>query len=76
MMGMNEIGRLLMVAGGGMFVVGLMMVVGGRFGWFGHLPGDIMIKGENGIFFAPIGTMIVISVLLTIVLNVIGRLFR
>lgn len=73
---MNEIGRLLMIAGAGMFLVGLLIVVGGRFAWFGQLPGDIIVKHENLTFFAPIGSMIVISILLTIVLNVIGRLFR
>jgi len=73
---MNEIGRLLMIAGAGMFLVGLLIVVGGRFAWFGNLPSDIVLKRDNFTFFAPIGTMILLSVLLTIILNVVGRLFR
>jgi hypothetical protein len=73
---MNEIGRLLMIAGAGLFLVGLLIVVGGRFAWFGQLPGDIVVKRDNFTLFAPIGSMIVISILLTIVLNVAGRLFR
>lgn len=73
---MNEIGRMLMIAGVGLFFIGLLIVAGGRFGWFGQLPGDIVIKRDNFTFFAPIGSMILLSIMLTIVLNVIGRLFR
>lgn len=73
---MNEIGRLLMITGAGIFLVGLLIVVGGRFAWFGQLPGDIIVKRDSVTLFAPIGSMIVISILLTIVLNVVGRLFR
>jgi len=42
------------------------------FKWFGKLPGDIRIEGENSKFYFPITTMILISVLL----NVILRIFR
>lgn len=73
---MTEIGRVLMIAGAGLFLVGLVIVVGGRFAWFGNLPGDIVIKRENFTVFAPIGSMVLLSILLTIVLNVVGRLFR
>lgn len=73
---MAEIGRVLMIAGAGLFLVGLVIVVGGRFAWFGNLPGDIVIKRENFTVFAPIGSMVLLSILLTIVLNVVGRLFR
>lgn len=73
---MNEIGRLLMITGAAIFLVGLVIVVGGRFAWFGNLPGDIVIKRDNFTLFAPIGSMLLLSVLLTIVLNVVGRLFR
>lgn len=73
---MNEIGRLLMIAGAGIFLVGLVIVLGGRLAWIGNLPGDIVIKRDNFTLFAPIGSMILLSVLLTIVLNVVGRLFR
>ena len=73
---MNEIGRLLMITGAAIFLIGLVIVVGGRFAWFGNLPGDIVIKRDNFTLFAPIGSMLLLSVLLTIVLNVVGRLFR
>lgn len=73
---MNEIGRLLMITGAGLFLAGLLIVAGGRFAWFGQLPGDIVIKRDNFTVFAPIVSMLVISILLTVVLNVVGRFFR
>lgn len=65
-----------MITGAGLFLVGLAIVVGGRFGWLGQLPGDIVVKRDNFTLFAPIGSMLVLSILLTIVLNIVGRLFR
>jgi len=65
-----------MVMGAGLFLIGLLIVFGARFPWFGHLPGDIVIKRDNFTLFAPLGTMILLSIVLTIVLNVIARLFR
>lgn len=48
----------------------------GLFSWFGHLPGDIRLEGENSSVFIPITSMIVVSVILTIVVNVVGSLLR
>jgi len=73
---MGDIGRILMVAGGGLFLLGLLIFLGGRFPGLGHLPGDITIQRENFTLYAPIGTMIVVSVVLTVVLNLISRFFR
>lgn len=73
---MNEIGRLLMIVGGALFVLGLLLVAGGRLPWLGNLPGDIVIRRDNFTLFAPIGTMIVLSIALTVVVNILGRLFR
>jgi hypothetical protein len=72
----NETGKLLMIAGAGLFVLGLLFFFGSRIPWFGNLPGDIVVKRDNFTLYAPIGTMILLSILLTVVLNVIGRLFR
>ncbi|MFN3328058.1 MAG: DUF2905 domain-containing protein [Fervidobacterium pennivorans] len=40
------------------------------------LPGDIVIKRKNFVFIFPITTMIILSVILTIVLNIISRFFK
>lgn len=73
---MTEMGRLLMFIGGGLFFVGLLIAFGGRLPWFGSLPGDITVQRGNFTLFMPITSMIVVSLLLTLVLNVIIRLFR
>lgn len=75
-MNVGEMGRWMMFAGGALFVVGVLFWLGGRLPWFGNLPGDIVVKRDNFTLYAPLGTMLLISVLLTIALNVIGRLFR
>ncbi len=68
-------GNLLIALGVGAIVVGLMVRMG-WFSWFGHLPGDIRTQGEQGGFFFPITSSIVISIVATIVLNVVARLFN
>lgn len=74
---MENIGKL-------MVGVGLLLVVGGlafwflgdKLSWFGHLPGDIRVERENFSFYAPITSMILLSVFLSLILAVIGRLWR
>jgi hypothetical protein len=56
--------------------VGLLLFLGGRIPWLGNLPGNIVVKGNNFTLFVPLGTMIVVSVVLTVVLNLVARLFR
>jgi hypothetical protein len=66
-----------MVIGGGLLVVGaLIRFFPGLFSWFGNLPGDINIEGENSRVFIPITSMIVISIVLTLVVNLVGWVLR
>jgi hypothetical protein len=67
-----EVGRTLLIIGVVLVVVGGLAVLGVRLP-FGRLPGDIAIEGERGGFYFPIVTMIVISVVLTILLNLFLR---
>ena len=72
-----RLGSLLMLIGAGLVVVGaLVRYAPGLFGWFGNLPGDIDIEGENSRVVIPITSMIVVSLILTVVFNVIGAIFR
>jgi hypothetical protein len=58
-------------------LLGLFLVIGGRFfPWLGRLPGDIRLQGENVSCFFPLATSIIISLLLTLVLNIIIRLLN
>ena len=63
---MTSIGILLVV-------VGLLMEFGGKFLPLGHLPGDIHITSEHGSFYFPIVTCVVISIILSVLLNFFGR---
>ena len=73
---MTDMGRLLMLAGAALFVVGLLVFVAGRIPGLGQLPGDITFRRGSFTLFAPLGTMIVVSLVLTLLLNVIARLWR
>ena len=66
---MADAGRLLLVVGVLMVIVGGALMVFGRF----HLPGDITFKSGNVTVYIPIATSIILSVILTIVLNVLFR---
>jgi len=70
-----EIAKFLMLAGGILFVAGLAVLLLPDIPWLGSLPGDIDIKGRNFRVLFPIVTCIILSILLTILLNLIG-IFR
>jgi hypothetical protein len=63
-------GLIMILIGGGVYVLSKLGIP------LGHLPGDIYIKGENGTFYFPIMTCVVVSIVLTVVLNVVVRLLR
>jgi hypothetical protein len=67
-----ELGRIILIIGVVLVVVGGLAALGVRLP-FGHLPGDIAIEGERGGIYVPLGTMIVISLLLTLIVNVFLR---
>lgn len=67
-----ELGRVLLVIGIVLVIVGGLAVLGVRLP-FGRLPGDIAIEGDRGGFYVPIGTMVVISIVLSVLLNIVLR---
>jgi Protein of unknown function (DUF2905) len=67
-----ELGRILLVIGIVLVVVGGLAVLGVRLP-FGRLPGDIAIEGERGGIYIPIATMLILSILLTILANLFLR---
>ena len=74
---MTEIGRLLVILGVALVVIGGLVIFLGRTGLpLGRLPGDIFYRGKNTTFYFPLASSIVISVVLSIVLFLIGRLRR
>jgi Protein of unknown function (DUF2905) len=71
-MDISAVGRLLLVVGIAVAAVGGFLALGGRLP-FGRLPGDISIQGQNSGFFFPIVSCIVLSLVLTVVLNIVLR---
>jgi hypothetical protein len=67
-----ELGRFLLVVGVVLVVVGGLAMAGIRLP-FGRLPGDIAITGERGGLYIPLGTMVVVSVVLTVLFNLLFR---
>jgi len=72
----GTLGRGLIYIGLGLVGVGALVVLLGRVLDLGNLPGDLVFEGENVRLYVPIGTMIVLSLLLTLLINVALRLFR
>jgi hypothetical protein len=70
---MNELGRVLIVLGLVIAAVGVVLLLFGRLPWLGRLPGDIAIERGNRSFYFPLGTSILLSIILTVVLWLIGR---
>ncbi|HEV7464887.1 MAG TPA: DUF2905 domain-containing protein [Candidatus Dormibacteraeota bacterium] len=66
------LGRMLMLVGGLIALAGLVMVVGGRLP-LGRLPGDISGSRGGVTFYFPLGTSLLLSVVLTLVLNLLVR---
>lgn len=71
----RNVGLLVVVAGVAIVLIGLL-IWSGALSWFGRLPGDIRYEGENTRVFIPITSGIVASIVLTVIINVVARLFR
>jgi Protein of unknown function (DUF2905) len=64
------VGKLLVVAGGIIMVVGLLVMMGLP---IGRLPGDFTFKRGNATFYFPLATSILASIILTLVLSFLRR---
>jgi len=69
----DGIGRLLIVGGLVLAVVGVVLVLAPNIPFLGRLPGDIRFESENVKVFVPLGTMLLVSLILTLLLNVLNR---
>jgi len=66
-----------------LIIIGLFIVImgvliyflGDKLNWIGRLPGDIKVEKENLKIFIPLTTMILISILLTIIINLLKKIF-
>lgn len=70
---MGELGKLLVLFGILLVVLGVIFSVGPKIPWLGHLPGDIYIERERFAFYFPLTTCLLLSVILTLVLYLFRR---
>jgi hypothetical protein len=74
---MVTLGKLIVGIGLFLVVVGLVVwFAGDKLTWFGQLPGDIKIERPGFRLYAPITSMIILSIVLSIIISLISRFFR
>lgn len=71
--GIQHIGRLLLVIGVIIAIVGLFFIYSGKIPLIGRLPGDIIIQRKNFTFYFPLATSIIVSLVLTVIVWILGR---
>jgi hypothetical protein len=70
---MGDLGRMAMIAGAVLLVVGALLSFGSRIPWLGRLPGDIVVERENFRFYFTLATSILISIILSLLAAVFRR---
>jgi len=74
---MTDFAKILIIIGLVISFAGVVLLVAIRyFPWLGNLPGDIRLEGENFKVYLPLATMLIISILASIILNIVIRIFR
>lgn len=70
---LNGLGRTLILFGLVLVVVGGLILLAGRFPGIGRLPGDFLVRRGSFTFYMPLATSLIVSLLLTLILNLIFR---
>ena len=76
MNGLEAIGRLLLILGGVLALIGGLIWLLARVGFLGQLPGDVRIERPGFTCLIPLASSIVLSILLTIIINIIVRILN
>jgi hypothetical protein len=69
----SDLGRVLVFWGIALTALGGLLLLGGKVGWLGHLPGDIVFRKGNFTFYFPLATSLLLSALLTILFSLLRR---
>jgi hypothetical protein len=74
----SQLGKFLVIFGVLLVAVGLLLMAGAKFSFFGlgRLPGDIVYKGKHVTFYFPVVTWLLLSAVLTLVFWLISLLTR
>jgi hypothetical protein len=70
---MANLGKILILFGILLIVIGTVFVLGGKIPWLGNLPGDITIQRERFTFYFPLATCLLISVVVSLVVYFFRR---
>jgi len=73
MSGFEGLGKILVIVGIVIAVLGLLSVLGGRIPLLGKLPGDVLIRRDGVSFYFPIVSLLLLSIVLTLIINFILR---
>ncbi len=73
MIGLGPLGKMLIVLGVFIILIGVLLVIGEKIPWIGRLPGDIIIRKKNFTFYFPIVTSLIISILLTLLFTLFRK---
>ena len=70
---MSELGKMLIVFGVILAVVGIVLLLAPKIPWLGKLPGDFSYRGERFTFYFPLTTCILLSIILSLLLYLFRR---
>lgn len=70
---LNAFGRLLIISGLLLIIIGIFLKWGGKIPWLGRLPGDILIRRGNFTFYFPLATCIIVSIILSLIFALFSR---
>ncbi len=73
MLGFGALGKLLILLGVFVILIGLLLLFGEKIPWIGKLPGDILIRKKNFTFYFPLTTSILISIILTLLFTLFRK---
>lgn len=70
---MNEIGKFFIIFGVLIILLGIILTFAGKIPFLGRLPGDIVIERKNFVFYFPIVTSILLSIIISLIFYFIGK---
>ncbi|MGI8892295.1 MAG: DUF2905 domain-containing protein [Bacteroidia bacterium] len=70
-------GKLLIISGIILIIVGILfLMLQGKTGWFGNLPGDIKVEKPNFTFYFPVVTMVLLSIIISLIFYFFAKFFK